>query len=119
MYKTVKTVPTQPSLLQECYLPETTLPGPDRWPAPSPSVLTQPLPAQIPGLGNRPVTAGHGYSTLAWIPQEEGSWALPLLHERVTPQENALDKAATQLARARTSLPQEVEVIGMYDSQYG
>lgn len=40
--------------------------------------------AQIPGLGGggRPVTAGHGYSTLAWIPQE-------------------------------------VEVLGMYDSGYG
>ncbi len=75
--------------------------------------------AQIPGLGNRPVTAGHGYSTLAWIPHEEGSWALPLLHERVTPQESALDKAATQLKRVRASLPQKVEVLGMYDSGYG
>jgi hypothetical protein len=65
------------------------------------------------------VTAGHGYSTLAWVPEGEGSWALPLLHERITPQENALDKAATQLARARNSLPGEAEVIGMYDSQYG
>ena len=75
--------------------------------------------AVLPGLGGRPVTAGHGYSTLAWVPQEAGSWALPLMHERITPQENALDKAANQLSRARESLPQEVEVIGMYDSQYG
>jgi hypothetical protein len=30
------------------------------------------------------VTVGYGYSTLAWIPEAEGSWALPLLHERIT-----------------------------------
>jgi hypothetical protein len=28
-----------------------------------------------------PVTVGQGYSTLAWFPQMEGSWVLPLLHE--------------------------------------
>lgn len=93
------------------------------WPRPLARTLSERTylhhPAPIPGLGNRPVTAGHGYSTVAWVPQEEGSWALPLLHERVTPQENALDKAAAQLARARTSLPQQTQVIGMYDSQYG
>jgi hypothetical protein len=41
------------------------------------------------------------------------------MHERITLRENALDKAAGQLAKARASLPEEVEVIGMYDSQYG
>ncbi len=35
-------------------------------------------------LGGRPVTVGYGYSTLAWIPAEQGSWALPFLHERIT-----------------------------------
>jgi DDE superfamily endonuclease len=84
---------------------------------PERTYLHQPPP--IPGLGGKPVTAGHGYSTLSWIPEHEGSWALPLLHERVTPQENALDKAATQLARVRASLPQEAELLGMYDSGYG
>ena len=27
------------------------------------------------------VIVGQGYSTIAWIPEEQGSWALPLLHE--------------------------------------
>ena len=31
------------------------------------------------GIGGRPVTAGYGYSTLVWVPEEEGSWALPLV----------------------------------------
>lgn len=35
-------------------------------------------------LGGRPVTVGYGYSTLAWIPEAQGSWAVPLLHERIT-----------------------------------
>src|SRR4028119_1644988 len=35
-------------------------------------------------LGGRPVAVGYGYSTLAWIPEEQGSWAVPLRHERIT-----------------------------------
>ncbi|WP_426581729.1 hypothetical protein [Dapis sp. BLCC M229] len=27
------------------------------------------------------VTEGHSYSTIAWILEEQGSWALPLRHE--------------------------------------
>ena len=37
-----------------------------------------------PMPGHRPVTLGHGYSTLAVVPEMQGSWALPLLHERIT-----------------------------------
>ncbi len=36
------------------------------------------------GGGNRPITEGQGYSTIAWIPEAQGSWALPLRHERIT-----------------------------------
>lgn len=32
-----------------------------------------------PLSGAKPVTLGQGYSTLAWIPAIQGSWALPLL----------------------------------------
>lgn len=39
--------------------------------------------------GGRPITHGHGYSTLAWVPEQKGSWALPLLHERITSQESS------------------------------
>jgi hypothetical protein len=42
------------------------------------------------GVGSNPVTVGKGYSTIAWIPEPEGSWALPLLHERITSFENLL-----------------------------
>lgn len=35
--------------------------------------------------GNRPITKGQGYSTIAWVPEAEGSWALPLRHERAAP----------------------------------
>ena len=34
-------------------------------------------PTAVPG--NRPITLGHGYSTLVWVPEPQGSWALPLL----------------------------------------
>lgn len=38
------------------------------------------------GLNNRPVTIGQGYSTIAWVASEQGSWALPQGHERITRQ---------------------------------
>lgn len=97
------------------------------WPRPLARTLSertylyqhQPIPGLGIGRGVRPVTAGHNYCTLAWIPQEQGSWALPLLHERVAPHESALENAAMQLKRVRESLPKEAHVIAMYDSQYG
>lgn len=39
-------------------------------------------PTQI--AGNKPIVVGHGFSTMAWIPEAQGSWALPLRHERNT-----------------------------------
>ena len=116
--------PSEPSTHPTLSTPRVLLAGDNTaWPRPLARTLSERTylhqPAQIPGLGNRPVTAGHGYSTLAWIPQGEGSWALPLLHQRITPLDNALDKAAAQLNMARECLPADVEVIGMYDSQYG
>ena len=41
-------------------------------------------------ISGKPVTLGHGYSTIAWIPEKKGSWALPLRHERITSFENAI-----------------------------
>lgn len=41
-----------------------------------------------PMSGAKPVTVGQGYSTIAVVPETEGSWALPLLHERITSFEN-------------------------------
>ena len=69
------------------------------WPRPSAYTLRdrtvkyQPNPAP----GSRPITLGHGYSTLAWVPEQQGSWALPLLHERFSSEESVWEKASTQL----------------------
>ena len=43
-----------------------------------------------------PVSLGQGYSTLAWIPETEGSWALPLRHKRITSWESPISLAAFQ-----------------------
>ncbi len=32
---------------------------------------------------NQPIGVVFGYSTLAYIPEEKGSWALPLVHQRI------------------------------------
>jgi|GEM_PF-4679173 hypothetical protein len=45
-----------------------------------------------------PVSLGQGYSTLAWIPETEGSWSLPLRHECITSWENPISLAAFQLS---------------------
>lgn len=43
------------------------------------------------------VIIGQGYSTIAWIPEAEGSWALPLLHERISSGSSPILQAASQL----------------------
>jgi hypothetical protein len=68
-------------------------------------------------LGGKPVTLGHGYSTLAWIPEEKGSWALPLCHERITGYETPLTRAAFQLKQVYRHL--KVRPLTVWDSEYG
>lgn len=58
-----------------------------------------------PMSGAKPVTVGQGYSTIAIIPDTEGSWGLPLLHERITSFENPITKAAAQLKLVCENLP--------------
>ncbi len=48
-------------------------------------------------ISGKPITLGHGYSTLAWIPEGEGSWALPLGHERISSHETPISRAVLQL----------------------
>lgn len=69
------------------------------------------------GGGNRPITQGQGYSTIAWIPEAQGSWALPLRHERITSWESPIEKAVWQLAQVCQHLPQRP--ISLWDSEYG
>ena len=68
-------------------------------------------------ISGKPITVGQGYSTLAWIPQMSGSWALPLRHERITSFENPLTKAAFQLRQACREL--EERPLSLWDSEYG
>ena len=63
------------------------------------------------------VIVGQGYSTIAWIPEEQGSWALPLLHERISSGESPIPKAAEQLKQVceQTTNP----VLAVLDREYG
>lgn len=69
------------------------------------------------GGGNRPITQGQGYSTIAWIPETQGSWALPLRHERITSWESPIDQAVWQLSQVCQHLPRRP--ISLWDSEYG
>lgn len=69
------------------------------------------------GRSGRPITPGYGYSTIVWIPETEGSWALPLRHERITSWENPIDKATWQLRQVCQHLPSRP--ITLWDIEYG
>ena len=69
------------------------------------------------GGTGRGINVGHSYSTLAWIPENSGSWALPLRHERLTSFETPASRAAFQLKQVTRQL--SVRPLGMYDRGYG
>jgi len=89
------------------------------WPRPSAYTLAdrtvEHQPTPIPG--NRPITLGHGYSTLVWAPEKKGSWALPLLHERITSQETPFEKASQELSEVQKQLG--IRAISLWDAEYG
>ena len=66
---------------------------------------------------NNSVTVGQGYSTIAWLPEKQGSWALPLRHERITSYEKPISKAVWQLKQVSKQIKQKVLVV--LDSEYG
>ncbi|MHC5739292.1 NF041680 family putative transposase [Nostoc sp.] len=66
---------------------------------------------------NKPISIGQGYSTIAWIPEKSGSWALPLRHERITSGESPIGKAVWQLKQVCKHLA--VRPISVWDSEYG
>lgn len=66
---------------------------------------------------NNSVTVGQGYSTIAWLPENQGSWALPLRHERITSYEKPISKAAWQLKQVSKHLHSKILVV--LDSEYG
>ncbi|HEX7976334.1 MAG TPA: NF041680 family putative transposase [Anaerolineales bacterium] len=71
-------------------------------------------PTPIPG--RRPVTIGHGYSTLAVIPETHSSWALPLVQERIA-HSKPIETAAQQLRQVCQHLA--VRPLSLWDSEYG
>jgi hypothetical protein len=65
--------------------------------------------------GRMPVTIGHGYSTIAVIPQDWDKGVLPVLNERITAQK-PLQKAADQLRLVCQQV--EVRPLSLWDSGY-
>ncbi len=70
-----------------------------------------------PMSGSKPVTVGQGYSTLAWIPEAQGSWALPLLHERISSFESPIRKATAQLEAVCEQI--STRPLSLWDAEYG
>jgi len=68
-------------------------------------------------LNCQKVTEGYSYSSIAWIPEEQGSWALPLRHERISSFETPISKAVWQLKQVKKSLNHPILVL--LDSEYG
>lgn len=67
--------------------------------------------------GQKPITIGHGYSTLGVVAEAGGNWFLPLLHERLPSETAPSVKLAQQL---RTVCPQLAQrPLGLFDSEYG
>ncbi len=83
------------------------------WAESVPERSYQHQPSAIPG--RKPITIGHGYSTLAVIPEMAGSWALPVLHERIIAQKPIVT-ASEQLRQACQQLKERP--ISLWDSEY-
>jgi hypothetical protein len=68
-----------------------------------------------------PITAGFAFSTLALLPESGTRWVLPLLHERIKPQQKALQVAARQLRHVVEALHRRGarRALALFDSQYG
>ena len=72
-------------------------------------------PTPIPGA--KPITLGQGYSTLAWVPEDQGRWALPRLHELIPSTSDPIQTLAQQMAQVCVRLP--ARGLGLFDAEYG
>lgn len=68
-----------------------------------------------------PITAGFAFATLALLPEPGTRWALPLLHERIKPEEKAPALAARQLQCVVGALRRRGcgRALALFDSGYG
>jgi hypothetical protein len=70
--------------------------------------------------GNRPITIGADFSTVSWVPESAGSWAPPLLFERISSAETPLQKGADQLRSISKAVQAlDVRLVSLWDSEYG
>jgi hypothetical protein len=67
--------------------------------------------------GGEGIGVGHSSSPLAWVPEEQGSWVLPISDERITSFESAMSKAAFQLKQVSRQLA--VRPLAAFDRHYG
>ena len=86
------------------------------WPRPDAKTLKDRT-YEHQGKTQNGVAIGQGYSTIAWLPEEQSSWALPLRHERITSWESPMSKAAWQLKQVLKHCSQKVLVL--LDREYG
>jgi Transposase DDE domain len=86
------------------------------WPRPDAKTLKDRTYEHQGKTQNR-VAIGQGYSTIAWLPEKQSSWALPLRHERITSWESPMSKAAWQLKQVLKHCSQKVLVL--LDREYG
>jgi Transposase DDE domain len=86
------------------------------WPRPDAKTLKDRT-YEHQGKTQNGVAIGQGYSTIAWLPAEQSSWALPLRHERITSWESPMSKAAWQLKQVLKHCSQKVLVL--LDREYG
>jgi hypothetical protein len=54
---------------------------------------------------------------LVYVPEQKGSWALPLLHERIASQETPFSLASEQLRQVQSQL--RMRCISLWDAEYG
>ena len=86
------------------------------WPRPDAKTLKDRT-YEHQGKTQNGVAIGQGYSTIAWLPDEQISWALPLRHERITSWESPITKAAWQLKQVLKHCSKKVLVL--LDREYG
>jgi hypothetical protein len=86
------------------------------WPRPDAKTLKDRT-YEHQGKTQNGVAIGQGYSTIAWLPDEQISWALPLRHERITSWESPITKAAWQLKQVLKYCSKKVLVL--LDREYG
>ena len=86
------------------------------WPRPDAKTLKDRT-YEHQGKTKNGIAIGQGYSTIAWLPEGESGWALPLRHERITSWESPIAKAAWQLKQVLKHCEQKVVVF--LDREYG